>query len=306
MKYIVVGPTIVNDILFADGSKSKGHIGGSIFCLEGVKVWEDSCLYLSNVGKDFSEFYGEWMDANHCTYDGLQYILPHTQYTELVYEENGLHSEQSVYGAEEEELVERLDYISAKQISRYCEEDTKGIYIETSETNPFWEELSSIRRKSQAKIMWELPTSAAMTAQRHEQVLKCIRKTDIYSLNLPEAKALFSAESEEEAIREIKSLNVPCFFRVGKKGSYMIAGGEAAFADSVVVGEIVDPTGCGNCSTAAAMYAYCEGSSLFDTARMANISASYNLLQYGPYPVLDEKVREEARGLIKKRKEIHI
>lgn len=297
MKYIVVGPTIVNDILFADGSKSTGHIGGSIFCLEGVKIWEDSCLYISNVGEDFSAFYGQWMQANHCTCEGLQYILPHTQYTELLYGEDGLHSEQSVYGAEEEEQVEKLDYITASQIAQYCGEDTKGIYIEASETNPFWEELDIIRTKSQAKIMWEMPTSAAMTPERHKNVYECIKKADMYSINLPEAKSLFSAESEAEAIEKIKAFDVPCFFRVGKKGSYMIAGGETSFASSVVVGEVADSTGCGNCSTAAAMYACCEGSSLYDTARMANIAAAYNLLQYGPYPVLDE-IREEARKLL--------
>lgn len=298
MKYIVVGPTIVNDIVFVDGSRSKGHIGGAIFCLEGVKVWEDNCLYVSNVGNDFSEFYGEWMEANRCTYEGLQYILPHTQYTELIYGKDGLHSELSVYGAEEEDRVEKLDYISASQIAKYCSEDTKGIYIEASETNPFWEELDAIHRKSGAKIMWEIPTSAAMTAERHEKVLGCINKTDMYSINYPEAQVLFHVKSPEEAVEKIKSLNVPCFFRVGKKGSYMIAGGEATFAPSVVVGEVVDPTGCGNCSTAAAMYAWCEGNSLYDTACMANIAAAYNLLQYGPYPVLDHKVRTEAGKLL--------
>lgn len=298
MKYIIVGPTIVNDIVFEDGSKSKGHIGGSIFCLAGVKLWEDSCLYLSNVGEDFPQYYGKWMDANHCTYEGLQYILPHTQYTELVYDKEGLHSEMSVYGSEEEALVEKLDYITASQIAQYCKEDTKGIYIEASEVNPFWKELDTIRQKSGAKIMWEIPTSAAMTAGRHEKVLACIKKTDMYSINLPEAKSLFSVNSEAEAVRIIQNLHVPCFFRVGKKGSYMIAGGEAEFADSVLAGEIVDPTGCGNCSTAAAMYAWCEGCGLRDTARMANIAAAYNLLQYGPYPLLDEKVREEAVKLL--------
>lgn len=298
MKYIVVGPTIVNDILFADKRKSRGHIGGSVFCLEGVKVWEDSCLYISNVGKDFAEFYGEWMTANHCSYEGLRYTLPHTRYTELVYEENGLHSELSVYGPEEEALVEKLDFITAAQIAGYCAEDTKGIYIEASETNPFWDELTVIRTKSQAKIMWEIPTSAAMTAERRNKVIECIGKTDLYSVNLPEAQALFSAESEEEAVEKIKAFRVPCFFRVGKRGSYMIANGEASFAPSVVIGKIVDSTGCGNCSTAAAMYAYCEGNSLYDTARMANIAAAYNLLQYGPYPVIGKKVREEAGKLL--------
>ena len=98
MKYIIAGPTIVNDIIFADGSKSKEHIGGAIFCLEGIKIWSDDCLYVSNVGKDFSQYYGKWMDTNNCSYNGLNFNLPHTQYTTLIYDHNGLHSERSVYG----------------------------------------------------------------------------------------------------------------------------------------------------------------------------------------------------------------
>ena len=301
MKYIVAGPTIVNDILFADGSKSTGHLGGSIYCVEGIKIWEDDILYVSNVGKDFETFYGKWMETNQCSLQGLQYILPHTQYTELVYGAEGLHSEYSIYGAEEEAEVEALDRISAEVISSYCDSGTKGIYIEAAETSGFWDELLAIRSKTDAKIMWEIPTSAAMTESRHQKVIECIKKADIYSVNYPEAKSLFQIETEEEAVQKIIGLGIPCFFRTGSRGSYMIDGKEAAFAKSLTVGEVIDPTGCGNCSTAAAMYAWCEGNSLYRTAMMANISAAYNLLQYGPYPAITKEIQKQAKVLLEEK-----
>ena len=85
MKYLVVGPTIINDIIFADQSRKDQVLGGSIFCVAGIKLWCDDCLYLSNVGEDFDRFYGDWMRANGCSTAGLRYTLPHTWYTTLTY-----------------------------------------------------------------------------------------------------------------------------------------------------------------------------------------------------------------------------
>ena len=68
----------------------------------------------------------------------------------------------------------------------------------------------------------------------------------------------------------------------------------AAFGESIDVGELVDTTGCGNASTAAALYAYCED---FEPQRItiaANLSAAYNLLQHGPYPLFTREIRKEA------------
>ena len=73
MKYLVVGPTIINDIIFADQSRKDQVLGGSIFCVAGIKLWCDDCLYLSNVGEDFDRFYGDWMRANgYGTAEGTQ------------------------------------------------------------------------------------------------------------------------------------------------------------------------------------------------------------------------------------------
>ncbi|MFD4706830.1 PfkB family carbohydrate kinase [Gottfriedia sp. NPDC058432] len=300
MKYIIVGPTIVNDIQFADGSISKGQIGGAIFCLEGVKIWSDDCLYVSNVGEDFSKYYGEWMDANHCSYEGLNYNLPYTEYTNLIYGDEGLHDEVSIYSEDIEKKISEIDIRTAEQIAIHCGSETRGIYIEASEVDPLWDNLHLIHMNCNAKIMWEIPTSAAMQKHRNEKVLKTIIKAGLYSINLPEAMRLFETKDEKSTIEAIISFGVPCFFRVGSRGSYMISDGQAYFAPSITVGDVVDATGCGNCSTAAALYAYCEGYAPKKVAAMANIAAAYNLLQFGPYPVITSETRAEAMRLLEK------
>ncbi|MEG1275189.1 MAG: carbohydrate kinase family protein [Ruthenibacterium sp.] len=299
MKYIVAGPTIINDIVFADKTEKKQILGGSIYCVAGIKLWEDSCLYVSNVGEDFATYYGAWMQANHCSDQGLRSILPHTWYTKLTYEQKGLHDETSIYGAADETVLEALDVLSAGTLADSCSADTKGIYIETSEDSAFWEDLSAIRSASRAKIMWELPTSAAMDPARKEKVLSTIPKADIYSVNLPEACSLFGVTTEEAALEAIHALGIPCFFRVGKRGSYFVENKKASFAASLCVGPIADPTGCGNVSTATALYAWCEGHTGSEIARMANISAAYNLLQYGPFPAVTPAVRADALRLLR-------
>ena len=174
----------------------------------------------------------------------------------------------------------------------------QGIYVEAVETSRLWDELDAIRSVCSAKIMWEIPTSAALDPERHSNVLKTIEKTDLFSINFPEAKALFGVETRQQTVDRLLALGKPCFFRVGSQGAYMLADGEAAFAPSVTVGPVVDPTGCGNVSTAAALYGWCEGYTLQKTARLANISAAYNLLQYGPCPAVSEEMRHKAKELL--------
>ena len=298
MKYLVAGPTIVNDILLADKSEKQCVLGGSVYCVAGIKLWSDDCLYVSNVGPDFEDYYGAWMDANALKRDGLSVVLPHTWYTRLIYGEAGLHSEVFRYGEEEEALLNEMDVLSARQIALCCDADTKGIYVEAVETSQMWDQLDEIRARCSAKIMWEIPTSAALDPARHAGVLRTIQKTDLFFINLPEAKALFGVQTEEQAIEQLLRLKKPCFFRVGSKGAYMLQDGQAAFAPSVTVGPVVDPTGCGNVSTAAALYGWCEGYEPKKIARLANISAAYNLLQYGPCPKVDASMRRHAEELL--------
>lgn len=298
MKYIVCGPSIVNEVVCADGTERGPLLGGSVFCVAGIRIWTPSCGYVSNVGDDFESFYGSWFTANGISTEKLSRPLPHTWHTKLIYGDEGIHSETSIYGEDDEEVLDALDIISAEQVAKACDPDTLGIYIESREQSEFWQEVELVRQATDAKIMWEIPTSALMDSARHEGVRATIEKTDFYSINLPEAKAFFGVDDEQSAIKAIQELGKPCFFRVGSKGSYMVTADEAAFAPSLTVGEIVDPTGCGNASTAAALYGLCEGLEPQAVARAANISAAFNLLQYGPYPEVTEQDACHARALL--------
>lgn len=300
MSYVVVGPTIVNDITFADGSEKKAVLGGSVFCLAGIGLWDSDCVYVSNVGPDFGRYYGPWMQANGFTLKGLSVSLPHTWYTHLLYGAEGLHSEVSIYGEADEKELERLDVITGEQVAASCGADTRGIYIEASESAVFWRQADAVRRACGAKILWEPPTSAFMMPSRRAGVLETLQKVDLYSLNGPEARSFFEAGTDERVIRAILALGKPCFYHVGKRGSYMIQDGAAHFAPSVTVGPVVDATGCGNAASAAALYGWCEGFPPEKTARLANLSAAWNLLQYGPFPAVTPDVRETARKLLER------
>lgn len=300
MKYIVCGPSIVNEVVCADGTERGPLLGGSVFCVAGIRIWTSSCGYVSNVGDDFESFYGSWFAANGILTNKLSRLLPHTWHTKLIYGDEGIHSETSVYGEDDEAVLDSLDIITAEQVAKACDPDTRGIYIESREQSEFWREIAVVRQATDAKIMWEIPTSATMEPERHEKVFATIDQTDYYSINLPEAKALFGVQDESSAIAAIQNLGKPCFFRVGSKGSYMVTKTEAAFAPSLTIGAIVDPTGCGNASTAAALYGLCEDFDPYTVARAANISAAYNLLQYGPYPEVTEEVTHHAHELLNK------
>ncbi|HBR03574.1 MAG TPA: hypothetical protein DD738_13300 [Ruminiclostridium sp.] len=298
MKYIVVGPTIVNDIYLNQKLTHQKQIGGAIFALQGVMLWNKSALYVSNVGEDFLDYYGRWIKDNDVSLQGLYYTLPHTQYTNLHYAENELHSETSVYGEEEERLVESLDHISAVQLASHIAGDTKGIYLEISDEDSFWNDLHVIREQSKAKVMWEIRTSSTQDPVRAKRTLKLINKVDIYSLNFPEAQQLFGIADENAILDRIQEINIPCYLRFGARGSAMIADGECAFVPSLSLGDVVDTTGSGNASTAAAMVGFCENDTLEHIARRGNISGWFNLTQKGPYPKLDE-IREQAEKLVK-------
>ena len=55
----------------------------------------------------------------------------------------------------------------------------------------------------------------------------------------------------------------------------------------------IDPTGCGNTSTGAVMWAWFEGYDPLMTCVIGNVVASYNVRQYGPFLDMSEDIRKE-------------
>ncbi len=221
-------------------------------------------------------------------------FYPKRPYNILDYHGDGRWWEYSKFGQEFEKEWGPKALIQASYILQHANEHTKGIYFESASREPVWKNLDEIRKVApNAKIMWEIPTPDIDTPETKNSITDLIDKVDIYSINLPESKTYFGTTNEEELIEAIKKVGKPCFFRVGEKGAYLIDNGNAWFAPSIGVDQSVDATGCGNCSTGTALYGFCEGLHPLKTVILANLAASLNAMQFGPYPLFTPELRAE-------------
>ncbi|MDK2981087.1 MAG: hypothetical protein PWQ55_1434 [Chloroflexota bacterium] len=294
MRYLVTGCTLLNDMNYSDGSKAEGFLGGTIYTLAGVKPFTDDVLFITTAGPDFDQYFGDYYRQNGLSTEGVQFVLPKTEYRILDYAPDGRWWEYSKYGKEFQEKWEPVALITADFVIHNASEETLGIYFESGVHESVWKDLAGIRQAApNAKIMWEIPTYDIDNPEVKEEMLALIEQVDMYSLNLPESMTFFGTQSEEESIQAILEVGKPCFFRVGIKGAYMIQDGKAWFAPAVGVEESVDATGCGNCSTGTAMYGYCEELHPLKTVVLANLSAALNALQFGPYPQFTPELRAE-------------
>lgn len=277
---------------YPDGSKAEGFLGGTIYTVNGIKPFCDEVLFVTTAGPDFDEYFGEYFRKNTLSTDGVQVVLPKTQYNILDYDADGRWWEYSKYGKDFEKEWGPKALIQASHVTKYLNEQTRGIYFESGVQEPVWKDLAEIRKAApNAKIMWEIPTYDIDNPEVKNDIGELIEKCDIYSLNLPESMTYFGTNSEEESIKAIIALGKPCFFRVGEKGAYMIEDAKAWFAPSIGVDQSVDATGCGNCSTGSAMYGFCEGLHPLRSVILANLAASLNAMQFGPYPLFTDELR---------------
>lgn len=296
MEYIVAGYNMSNDINFADGRSVKGFLGGSAFSVAGIKLWRDSIGYVGIAGEDFMDIQGEFYKNNNIAIN-VEAKFPKTLYYVLDYEKDGSWKETCLYGEEYEDMAYEKSRFGADAFAKFAGEDTKGIYIEATLNTQIVYEFDKLKKMiPNGKIMWEIFTSE-LVPEKYDKVMELIQHVDYFSINFNEAKSFFGVETEEEAIARIQATGKPCFFRCGAKGAYLVNPTDVTFLAAIGVDECVAETGCGNCSTAASLVGLAEGLSPLETLAMANISASYNAKQYGPWPVADEKTRAEAEKL---------
>ena len=293
LKYLVTGAAFIDNIVYADGSRVDKIMGGcGIYAYSGIRIYEDDCAVMLGIGNDFEELYGQWFNDNAISRDGLFVRDEHTAQTVLTYEESGHYTSANIYsgkpGYHNPALALIMDDL------RPLLPGLKGIYLQSDLYGNFGE---AYRLKDEYgyKIMWEIPAWLGydFLPTLEETVSHC----DIWSLNRKDSFDIFEVDSEEKAIERIRELGVPCFYRVGEKGSYMVTKDGYWFAPVVkFTDENGDPdaTGCGNTSTAAALWAWCEEYDPLMTCCLANVAAGYTARQHGPYPVLDLETRKSA------------
>ncbi len=291
-RYLITGSVIVNDIVYPDGTLARNFLGGSIYTVNGILPYTDDLLFLSAAGPDFDSLYGDYFRKNGLSDEGIEICFPKTHHTLVEYAPSGEWQEHSIYGEEFERLYGLYPLARSEYVITQAGKDVKGIYFESGAGEEVWKDLDQMREACpNAVFMAEIATSETKDSESRRKVLDLINRIDMYSINRPEAMALFGTHSEEESAEAIIKLGKPCFFRLGKKGSCMVQDAKAWFAPSVESESSVDSTGCGNCSTGAALYGYCEGLHPLKTACYANVAAGVNARQYGPFPEYTPEVK---------------
>lgn len=309
MEYMVYGSVITNRLIYTDGTRIEDVMGGGgFYSLAGLRMCTPNVLFVAAVGPDFEDFYGDWFERNGCSKAGLVRNMKKTCYWQLTYAPDGTYEEHSIYGPE----VNREDWKNMGLTPGDFPpigEDTKGVYINSDITPDLADMLLKAKEKHPFQVMWEVPASqvpklAELYAREGmEGLRRRLKAVDVFSANRPESFEIFGVNSVEEAIRCLRELGLPCYYRVGSKGAYMLDKDGVAYVPMLSLvprEEEIDPTGCGNSSTAAAMWAHCEGFDLLKTCIVGNVVAAYNVQQYGPYPDMREHTFREMMGHVER------
>ena len=285
----------------AQGEVSPIHIGGpAMYALAGIRMWTKNCKLVAQAGEDYRNTYGRWMDDNGLTHESILVELEKCTCHTLRYDrQDGGFNYVSNSGSEFLGYLKTHPY----HIDTAATSDVRGIYMAQNLDRIVWKKLDTVKSKYDFKIMWEIEygNDTIPLSERLQKIKDVLFYTDMWSINNNEASDLFQIprEKDEDIINEIMKLNVEfTLYRVGKRGAYAVTPTEAYFCPSVdPFGESVDPTGCGNCSTGAALYAYTEFGNPLLAVIMANISSGYNAAQYGPYPVITDEVMENVKQM---------
>lgn len=298
MKYVVGGNVMLDTVRFADGTAHlRESIGGpATFAYSGIKLWTDDVLQCSKVGEDYHTLFDPWIRKNHVETAGFKVMCQRSNHSHLVYFEDG------TYGADDtfqEDLRSDVgqDFGYLKTSPADLEVFTRaggvqGVYVAQNCDKIFWNQLGRIKERDGFRVMWEIEAPSAHLRYL-DQVRYACRVADIFSINIQEAQNLFGVEGDEACIRELQTLDVDVtLFRVGERGLYSVTRDQAIYLPPAP-GPVVDPTGCGNTSTGAALYAYVQGKDPLMIGIMANVAAAQNLRQFG---VIEDfaAVRQEA------------
>ena len=309
MDYVIGGNVMLDRVTFLDGTKSSEHIGGpATFAYSGVRLYTDSVMQCSNVGEDYHPLFDPWMAKNDVIPDGIKVKCEHCNHSYLVYNEDGTYSPDPSAKRFRSDWIQDFGYMktSPEEIGVWTQQGgVKGVYVAQNVDRVYWRKMKEIMARDGFKLMWEIEGPSSYKEFMPE-VLNAIENVDIFSINVQEARHLFEVETEEECIKELQKLPVDMtLFRVGGKGAYMVTPNKYYYLPPAPSDKIVDPTGCGNTSTGAALYAYAEGYDALMVGIMANVAAAQNIRQFGVIPDF-KAVREfafnQAEELYKKYK----
>ena len=303
MEYIAAGYNMLTDITYADGSKRTDSPGGSWYAVSGLCFWRRSVAYVGTAGPDFDRWYGDWFRANgvDCR---VRTCLPRTLKYALEYRPDGIWEERCLYGEGYEAMAKDVGRITPGMLADCVDASTKGIYLEASLSARIADELAAVKALiPDGVLMWEINGDDLRDTARREAIETRIAQVDAFSMNLDEACAFFKTQDFGQIVSALRGYGKPCFLRLGERGAGLVLPDGAVFLPGIGVERGAEPTGCGNCSTAACLIGLAERRPPDETVLMANLAASYCARQAGPWPKADNAFREarkaDLEGLLK-------
>lgn len=293
IEYLACGNVMTDMIALPDGTISEKNMGGdAVYALSGMRLWSPNCTLVSHVGADYEETYGTWMDENGMPRTYAQVAAEHCSAFVLQYAQDGSFTPVPVYSYANKGYLK----VRPEDIEAACSrEAVKAIYTVQYTDRVIWGKIAELKKKYGFQIMWEIEFDRAFRTREGidctkswPDVERTLQIADMFSINHNEAADLFGIPRDDDAamIRRLQQLPVAfTLYRVGSRGTYVVSSDEVLFCGSVdPYGASVDPTGCGNTSTGAAMQAYASGDSLTMVAAKACVAAGFNAAQRGPIP----------------------
>lgn len=293
MDYIIASTLVTDEIRFADGKTVIAPGGAGIYALCGIRLWSDSVMPVTGVGRDYGSLYGPWYRRNGISMEGLILKDDKTPYNIIRYFEDGERSETPLYGPEHYKKIEAVP----RDLEPYFK-TAKGIYLFKNSAGDFWEQILPMLEERRASVMWEI-SSDSTCPKCLEEVQNIAEHVDIFSINLTESRHLFGVRTLDEVIAQFRKWAVKMIFlRRGSGGAVMITPESLSFVPTVEGIDVADPTGGGNSSSGAVLYGYCSGYSPRECGLMGSISAAMCLEQFGVPEGIDEGRRKEAYRLL--------
>ena len=286
-EYICAGNVMLDSKDFPNAEYGcEEFIGGpATFAYTGIRIWTDSVMQVSRVGADYEPIFKPWMDRNKIEPNGFKVVCDRS---------NHIYGFMHAYGAPRPKAFDRhtLDAWQDFGFMKTTPEDiaeftqgggVKGVYIAQNCDGVFWRKLAQIKKRDGFKVMWEIegPWADKLYIDMVSDVCTC---ADMFSINVAEARKLFDCQSDVDCIEGLRTLPVDMtLFRVGERGLYVVTQDDAIYLPPAP-GPVVNPLGCGNSSTGAALYAYTQGKDPMMVGIMANVASSRNIMQYGVIP----------------------
>ena len=299
-RFITAGSANVDHIIpYAQETKSGIRLGGgAVFSAEGLRLWDDSVALAVYTGRDFDKWYGEWLRANDIDYSGVVAMTEHTRQVDIIYNKEGTFDTEDHYPDEYSNYADKID---RKLLEPLVGSETVGVHILGTTFPDIIGDISKMCREKNVKFGVEFEVFNRFgKSGNHELMKELASYTDYFSINYYEAERLYPGIRDyQDAIEELSSYNVPCFFRVGTDGAYYIYDSKVYYSPLISRFGNVDATGCGNSSTSATFWAMCTGHDPITSSYIGAVTGSLNAGSEGLISKLTPEIRSECISIVK-------